>query len=88
MFCYPFFEILGMTSVVGIISTTQNINPETHFLSFQRFLALLHSSVTPTYVFGALRHAQGERNLVIIIFVKVVKKNPSMFHRLRTTGES
>lgn len=74
MFCYPFFKILGMTGVVGIISATQNVNPETRFLSVPYFLGFLPLPVTPTYLFGALRPAQGERNSVIIIFVKVVKK--------------
>ena len=88
MFCYPFFKITGMTSVVEIISTAQNVNPETHFLLFPRFLALLHSSVTPTYLFGALRHAQGERNTTIIKSLKVVKKPPLWFDRLRTIEKS
>jgi hypothetical protein len=44
MFCYTLLKIIHMPGVVGVIGTAQNVNPETHLLSFVvlEFLGTLH----------------------------------------------
>jgi hypothetical protein len=66
MLGYPIFKIVGMSSVVRVISTPQNVNPETHFLS------LLVPSLPQTHQKRPLTcpepfdEAQGERNSDIL----------------------
>jgi hypothetical protein len=66
MFCYPFFKIVGMASVVRIIGAAKNVNPETHFLLF--FVSSLPNfSAGSTYLSGALRQCSGRTEFSMLI---------------------
>jgi hypothetical protein len=63
MLGYPIFKVIGMSSVVRVISTPQNVNPETHSLLLLALRTLYQRSLDRPEPFD---EAQGERNSDIV----------------------
>ena len=65
-----------MPGVVGLIGTAHDVNPKTHLRVASCFLSFAELLINSTYLFEALRQAQGERNLVISAGLSLPTPNP------------
>jgi hypothetical protein len=68
MFGYSIFKVIRMSSVVRVISTPQNVNPETHSLLLLAPRTLQEHSLNCAEPFD---EAQGERKSEIVVLLTI-----------------